>query len=106
MRSELVIRFDYGRIVPWVRRVDHARVAIAGPDALCLRTPVDVHGEEMTTVSDFVVEPGERIPFVLTWYPSHEPLPEPVDAEIALAETAEFLARVVTLLPLPGRLPR
>ena len=47
MRSELVIRFDYGRIVPWVRRVDHARVAIAGPDALCFRTPVDVHGEEM-----------------------------------------------------------
>ncbi len=90
MRSELVIRFDYGRIVPWVRRVDHARVAIAGPDALCLRTPVDVHGEEMTTVSDFVVEPGERIPFVLTWYASHEPLPEPVDAEIALVEAERF----------------
>ena len=53
MRSELVIRFDYGKIVPWVRRVDHARVAIAGPDALCLRTPVEVHGEEMTTVSEF-----------------------------------------------------
>ena len=38
MRSELVIRFDYGSIVPWVRRVDHARVAVAVPDALCLRT--------------------------------------------------------------------
>ena len=72
MRSELIIRFDYGHIVPWVRRIDHARVAIAGPDALCLRTPVDVHGEELTTVSDFVVEPGERVPFVLTWFPSHE----------------------------------
>ena len=58
MRSELVIRFDYGRIVPWVRRIDHTRVAIAGPDALCLRTPVDMHGEELTTVSDFTVEPG------------------------------------------------
>jgi GH15 family glucan-1,4-alpha-glucosidase len=43
MRSELIIRFDYGHIVPWVRRIDHARVAIAGPDALCLRTPVDIH---------------------------------------------------------------
>ncbi len=90
MRSELVIRFDYGRIVPWVRRIDHARVAIAGPDALCLRTPVDVHGEELTTVSNFTVAPGERIPFVLTWYPSHTPLPDPIDAEIALVETQTY----------------
>ena len=74
MRSELVIRFDYGTIVPWVRRVDHARVAVAGPDALCLRTPVEVHGEEMTTVSEFTIRPGERIPFVLTWFPSHQEL--------------------------------
>ena len=49
------IRFDFGTIVPWVRRIDHARVAIAGPDALCLRTPVEVHGEEMTTVSEFTI---------------------------------------------------
>ncbi len=80
MRSELVIRFDFGQIVPWVRRVDHARVAIAGPDALCLRTPVEMHGENLTTVSEFAVRPGERIPFVLTWFPSHEPLPAEVDA--------------------------
>ena len=58
MRSELIIRFDYGHIVPWVRRIDDARVAIAGPDALCLRTPADVRGEAMTTISDFVVEPA------------------------------------------------
>jgi GH15 family glucan-1,4-alpha-glucosidase len=90
MRSELIIRFDYGHIVPWVRRVDHARVAIAGPDALCLRTPVDIHGEERTTVSDFIVRPGDRVPFVLTWFPSHEDLPEPVDAEVALDESASF----------------
>ena len=57
MRSELVIRFDYGSIVPWVRRVDHARVAVAGPDALCFRTPVEVRGENMTTVSEFVAPP-------------------------------------------------
>ena len=90
MRSELVIRFDFGKIVPWVRRIDHARVAIAGPDALCLRTPVEVHGEEMTTVSEFVVRPGQRIPFVLTWFPSHEGLPEEVDPELALDETESF----------------
>ena len=90
MRSELIIRFDYGQIVPWVRRVDHARVAIAGPDAICLRTPVDVHGEELSTVSEFIVEPGDRVPFVLTWFPSHEALPDPVDADVALAETEGF----------------
>ena len=90
MRSELIIRFDFGHIVPWVRRTDHARVAIAGPDAICLRTPVDVHGEELTTISDFVVGPGDRVPFVLTWFPSHEALPDPVDAEVALAETEAF----------------
>ena len=55
MRSELVIRFDYGNIVPWVRRVDDARVAVAGPDALCFRTPVAVRGEDMTTVSEFTL---------------------------------------------------
>ena len=90
MRSELVIRFDYGKIVPWVRRVDHARVAIAGPDGLCLRTPVEVHGEELTTVSEFTLRPGERIPFVLTWFPSHEKLPDAIDPEEALNESEEF----------------
>jgi GH15 family glucan-1,4-alpha-glucosidase len=90
MRSELVIRFDYGSIVPWVRRVDHARVAIAGPDALCLRTPVEIRGEDMKTVSEFVVRPGERVPFVLTWFPSHRPLPDEVDPEGALADAEEY----------------
>jgi GH15 family glucan-1,4-alpha-glucosidase len=90
MRAELIIRFDFGDIVPWVHRVDHARVAIAGPDAICLRTPVEVHGEEKTTVSEFVLEPGDRIPFSLTWYPSHQGLPAAVDAEQALNETESY----------------
>ena len=90
MRSELVIRFDYGKIVPWVRRVDHARVAIAGPDALCFRTPVEVRGEEMTTVSEFDLAEGERIPFVLTWFPSHRPLPDETDPEEALRDTEDY----------------
>jgi GH15 family glucan-1,4-alpha-glucosidase len=92
VRSELIIRFDYGRIVPWMRRIDHARVAIAGPDALCFRTPADIRGEGFTTVSTFTVDAGERVPFVLTWYPSHEAVPDPVDTEIALAETESFWA--------------
>ena len=90
MRSELTIRFDYGKIVPWVRRVDHARVAIAGPDALCLRTPVEIHGENLTTVSEFTLEPGERVPFVLTWFPSHEELPDEIDPEVALSDTEDY----------------
>jgi GH15 family glucan-1,4-alpha-glucosidase len=90
MRSELVIRFDYGRIVPWVRRVDDTTVGIAGPDALCFRTPVEAHGEGMTTVSEFEVRPGERIPFVLTWYPSHLPPPDPIDPEGVLDDTEDY----------------
>jgi GH15 family glucan-1,4-alpha-glucosidase len=90
MRSELVIRFDYGHIVPWVRRADGARLAIAGPDGLCFRTPASTHGESMRTVSELVVEEGQRVPFVLTWFPSHEESPRPIDPEIALAETETF----------------
>ncbi len=90
MRSELAIRFDFGHIVPWVRRIDHARVAVAGPDAICFRTPAKIHPEGMTTVSDFVLSPGDRVPFVLTWFPSHEPLPEETDPERALAETEGY----------------
>jgi GH15 family glucan-1,4-alpha-glucosidase len=90
MRSELVIRYDFGHILPWVSRVDDARVAIAGPDALCYRTPVKVRGENMTTVSEFTVAAGERIPFVLTWFPSHTGLPEKIDPEQALDDAEDF----------------
>ena len=90
MRSELTIRFDYGHVLPWVRRVDDARVAVAGPDALCFRTPAETRGENMHTVSEISVDEGERIPFVLTWFPSHEPLPAAIDPEQALAETESF----------------
>ena len=90
MRTELVIRFDYGRIVPWVYRVGDNRLALAGPDALCFRTPVDVQGEDMKTVGEFTVSAGERVPFVLTWFPSHRAPPEPNDPEVALLQTEEF----------------
>jgi GH15 family glucan-1,4-alpha-glucosidase len=98
MRTELVIRFDYGSIMPWVRRIDgNARIAIAGPDALCLRTPVKIRGEDMRTVAEFVVEGRERIPFTLTWFPSHAEWPAAIDAEHALRDTegywSQFAAR-------------
>jgi GH15 family glucan-1,4-alpha-glucosidase len=91
MHSELVIRFDYGSIVPWVVRADgDTRLAVAGPDALCIRTPVHTRGENMRTISDFPIEEGERVPFTVTWYPSHEDPPARIDPEVALAETESF----------------
>jgi len=90
MKSELVIRFDYGSVVPWVRRVGDARVAIAGPDLLCFRTPAQTRGENMRTISSFTVKKGERVPFVLTWSPSHVGAADPIDPERALAETETF----------------
>jgi GH15 family glucan-1,4-alpha-glucosidase len=89
MRMELVIRFEYGSVVPWVRRIDGGIEAIAGPDVLRLSSPVATHGEGLTTVSRFTVEPGDRIPFVLTWSPSYVPDPGHVDVEVALRETEE-----------------
>jgi GH15 family glucan-1,4-alpha-glucosidase len=88
--SELVIRFDYGRIVPWVHRLDGDRVAVAGPDALYLRTPAHTFGRDMRTISELTVKPGERVPFVLTWHPSYEEPPTPVDPDVALEETISF----------------
>jgi GH15 family glucan-1,4-alpha-glucosidase len=91
MRTEVVIRFDYGSIVPWVRRMDgDARIAVGGPDALCLRTPAALRGEDMRTLGEFVVEAGERVPFTLTWFPSHGTWPKEVDPEQALADTRDY----------------
>jgi len=87
MRMELVVRFDYGSIVPWVRRQDGALQLIAGPDALELRTPVAIRGQERTTVAEFEVAAGDRVPFVLTWHPSHLPPPAAVDAGRAVDDT-------------------
>jgi GH15 family glucan-1,4-alpha-glucosidase len=90
LRMELTIRFDYGHVVPWVRKVDGSLQAVAGPDALVLRTPVQTHGEDLHTVAEFSVHEGERVPFVLTWFPSHEPAPRAVHPEHALAETEAY----------------
>ncbi len=90
MRMELVIRPDHGSIVPWVRREEDGIRAIAGPDALRLRTAVATRGEDLTTVSDFTVSEGQRIPFTLTWHPSHEPAPAAIDPEKALADTVSW----------------
>ena len=91
MRMELVLRFDYGRIVPWVRRLeDDTRIAIAGPDAVAFRTPIEVRGENLSTVADFTVEAGQRIPFVLTWFPSHRDPPRAITPDHAYQDTCEY----------------
>ncbi len=94
MRMELALRFDYGSIVPWVRRIDGALVGIAGPDAVSLRTPVDLEGRDLRTYAEFTVEKGDRVPFVLTWFPSNRTLPDAIDAEQALDRDARLLGRL------------
>ncbi len=90
MRMELVIRFGFGVDIPWVRRIDHSLMAIAGQDMTVLRTPVETRGEDLTTVSDFEVKEGETVPFVLTYGPSHLEPPGSIDPEVALQETEKF----------------
>lgn len=92
LRMELVIRFGFGIDIPWVRRAEDrsALLAIAGPDMTVLRTPVETRGENMTTVAEFEVSEGDSIPFVLTYGPSHLPLPKPIDPVQALKDTEDF----------------
>jgi GH15 family glucan-1,4-alpha-glucosidase len=90
MRGELALRFDYGQVVPWVRRDKRGIRAVAGPDAAYLDTPAPVRGENLHTVSDFTVHAGERVPFVLTWTPSHLPRPRSVNPDKALHDTEKF----------------
>jgi GH15 family glucan-1,4-alpha-glucosidase len=86
LRSTLRLRFDYGSIVPWMRRTDGHRVAVAGPDSAWLRSepPVRTWGEHFGTHSEFTVAEGESVAFVLTWHPSHDPRPPLVDPHEAL----------------------
>jgi GH15 family glucan-1,4-alpha-glucosidase len=89
MQMDLVIRFGYGSVVPWVERIDGGLQAIAGPDLLQLLTPVPIRGEDLTTM-DFVVAAGDEVPFILTWFPSHRPVRSTLEPRRALAETEAF----------------
>jgi GH15 family glucan-1,4-alpha-glucosidase len=91
MESTIAFRFGYGTIVPWVRRVNDAILAVAGPDSVWLRSPVKLVAHEIAHHADFVVRAGERVPFALTWQPSYLPGPPPVvDADESLEQTASF----------------
>jgi len=92
LRMQLVIRFGFGIDIPWVKKNADGPglLAICGPDMNVLRTPVETRGEDLTTVADFEVGEGETVPFVLTYGPSHLPVPAPIDPEQALKETEAF----------------
>ena len=91
MRTELVLRFDYGRTVPWVSRLEDGTFrAIAGPDMVTLRTDVPLRGEGLTTVGEFDVAAGATVPFVLTHGSSSLAPPKAIDPDASLAHTETF----------------
>ncbi|MGI5199143.1 glycoside hydrolase family 15 protein [Streptomyces sp. CA-288835] len=91
MHSALRLRFDYGSIVPWMRKSDGHRVAVAGPDSVWLRSEPKVRtwGRDYSTHSEFTVAEGEKVAFVMTWHPSHEPRPPLIDPHEALASSVD-----------------
>jgi GH15 family glucan-1,4-alpha-glucosidase len=91
MRSELVIRFGYGAVVPWVSRTeDRALRAISGPDMLVVHAPIELRGQDLKTVGEATITAGQKIPVVMTYSPSHLPVPTPVDPWEALARTERY----------------
>ena len=91
MRTEFLVRFGYGAIVPWVTKLDDKTVrAIAGPDMVVLRSPVGLTGRDMKHIGEFTVTAGETVPFVMTYGESHQPPPDPLDHDAALTETETF----------------
>ncbi|MFC8592787.1 glycoside hydrolase family 15 protein [Streptomyces atroolivaceus] len=90
MRSELRMRFSYGRVTPWVHKVDGRTVAVAGPDSVWLDTDAETYGQNLTTYSDFTVAPGDRIAFTISWQPSHHEPPATPEPETSLEATENF----------------
>jgi len=89
--GELILRFGYGAIVPWVTRIDdHTLRAVAGPDMAVLRASVHLHGENFKTVGDFAVVAGDKVSFSLSYALSHRDIPESVDIETQLRATEKF----------------
>jgi GH15 family glucan-1,4-alpha-glucosidase len=91
MKTEIIFRFDYGSIVPWVSRLDDGSLrAVAGPDMIVVRSDVPLHGEDFTTVGEFTISEGDVVSFVMTWGPSHLEPPQPADPKQSLQATENF----------------
>jgi GH15 family glucan-1,4-alpha-glucosidase len=86
MRMQLIVRFDYGLTVPWVRKEGPGFAAIAGPNSMRLLSHVPVHGENLTTVAEFDVAPGQSLGMALTWHPSHLRRPPDLDPQAVVAD--------------------
>ena len=93
MSLDLVLRFDYGRTIPWVIRTDYGIRAVAGPDAVELRTPIELEGQNMHTRASFTVGAGAQVPFALTWHPSYRPPTRRWAPADRLAETEDWWRR-------------
>jgi GH15 family glucan-1,4-alpha-glucosidase len=104
MRTELIIRFDYGVTIPWVSRRDtRTMTAVAGPHLLSFRTRAEVRGENMHSVADFTVRKGTSYAFVLAYGSSFGPLPQSIDAFIALEETERFWVKWASVCKAKGK---
>jgi GH15 family glucan-1,4-alpha-glucosidase len=90
MRAELILRFDYGRTIPWVRKRDYGLSAVSGPNAIAMRTAVPLRSEDYTTFAEFTVAEGQSVPFRMTWYPSHQNEPADLDPLRMLSATEEW----------------
>ena len=91
MRTELVLRFDYGYAIPWVNHLpDGTFRAVAGPEMVVLHTTAELTGRDLKHVGEFEVSEGQTVPFALTHGPSHLPPPDAIDPERSLAETEQF----------------
>jgi GH15 family glucan-1,4-alpha-glucosidase len=90
MRAEIIIRFGYGAVIPWVRSIDGGIRATAGPDTMFVLAPVALHGEGFTTAARFTVRAGQRVPFVMTWCATYGPPTSPLDGEVALERTSAW----------------
>jgi len=96
MRMDLVLRFDYGLTIPWVTKHEQEVQAVAGPNMAVLRSqcmqgkPAELHGEELTTVSDFVLRADDKVCFTLTYASSVEEVTERINAEDALKDTHDY----------------
>ncbi|HXT18207.1 MAG TPA: glycoside hydrolase family 15 protein [Gemmatimonadaceae bacterium] len=103
MRTEIVLRFDYGSVVPWVSRLDDGTLrAIAGPDMICIRSDVQLRGQDLTTIGEFTIAEGDRASMVMTWGPSNQQPPAPSDPDRALEVTEDFWRRWSSLCHYDG----
>jgi GH15 family glucan-1,4-alpha-glucosidase len=87
---ELVIRFGYGEVVPWVVSWENLLTGTAGPDSVALWTLAETHGEDLSTIAQVTLSEGQNLPFVLTWYLSHELPPRPIDPWYSIASTTAW----------------